>query len=84
MMKIRTRILLLCFFTLVLAFSLWRICGIFRGYQEGNDHYHELEHHVTVSEIAVSKNQDNIEETLPTSSESVTLPDDPADLSDWP
>ena len=49
-MKKPTRLLLLCFFTLLLAFSLWRLWGIFTAYQKGKDHYNALEHYVSISE----------------------------------
>lgn len=79
MMKTRTRILLLCFFTTVLAFSLWKLWGIFRSYQQGKDHYQAIEQYVTVSD-----HHSNTEEKAVPSFEVSATVDNTVDLSAWP
>ena len=85
-MKKPTRLLLLCFFTLLLAFSLWRLWGIFTAYQKGKDHYNALEHYVSISEDLPSG-----EETIPSAHVSSDYPAvdntiavDTVDVSAWP
>lgn len=70
-MKKSTRLLFICFFTLLLAFSLWRLWGIFTVYQEGKDHYNTLEQYVSISEDLPSTADD-------------TIAVDTVDVSAWP
>lgn len=85
-MKKSTRLLLLCFFTLLLAFSLWRLWGIFTAYREGKDHYNTLEQYVSISEDLPSG-----EETIPSVPISSgdpavnnTIAAETVDVSAWP
>lgn len=85
-MKKSTRLLLLCFFTLLLVFSLWRLWGIFTAYWEGNDHYNALEQYISISEDLPSG-----EETIPSVPVSSgypavynTIAADTVDVSAWP
>jgi len=85
-MKQSTRLLLLTFFTLLLAFSLWRLWSIFTAYQEGKDHYVALEQYVSMSEDFPSGEEAISTELIYPSSPSAddVIAADTVDVSIWP
>lgn len=81
-MKKTIRIILLVFFVVVLLFSLWQLCGIFIGYQEGKDSYYSLEQYVSFTETENSA----VETVSPEedATENSDAGSDTPDLSAWP